>query len=57
MGDTVNKIFLANKDNVLLEFTATCDIQDVNVKNKYIDKIIYNFDLKNLEKLDTQKSL
>jgi type III restriction enzyme len=48
--DTVNKIFLANKDNVLLEFTATCDIQDVNVKSKYIDKIIYNFDLKEFRK-------
>ena len=48
--DTVNRIFLANKDNVLLEFTATCDIQDINVKNKYLDKIIYNFDLKEFRK-------
>ena len=48
--DTVNKIFFANKDNVLLEFTATCDIQDINVKNKYLDKIIYNFDLKEFRK-------
>ena len=48
--DTVNKIFLANKDNVLLEFTATCDVQDINVKNKYLDKIIYNFDLREFRK-------
>lgn len=48
--DTINKLFLANKDNVLLEFTATCDIQDVNVKSKYIDKIVYNFDLKEFRK-------
>ncbi len=48
--DTVSKIFLANKDNVLLEFTATCDIKDVNVKSKYLDKIIYNFDLKEFRK-------
>lgn len=48
--DTVNKIFLANKDNVLLEFTATCDVQDINVKSKYLDKIIYNFDLKEFRK-------
>lgn len=48
--DTVNRIFLANKDNVLLEFTATCDIQDLNVKNKYLDKIVYNFDLKEFRK-------
>ncbi|MXR07580.1 DEAD/DEAH box helicase [Mycoplasma hyorhinis] len=44
--DTVYKILLANKDNVLLEFTATCDVQDVKVKNKYLDKIVFNFDLK-----------
>ena len=48
--DTVSKIFLANKDNVLLEFTATCDIKDVNIKSKYLDKIIYNFDLKEFRK-------
>lgn len=48
--DTVNSIFLANKDNVLLEYTATCDIQDLNVRAKYLDKIIYNFDLKEFRK-------
>ncbi len=48
--DTVNRIFYANKDNVLLEFTATCDLQDVNVKNKYLDKIVFNFDLKEFRK-------
>ena len=48
--DTVNHIFYANKDNVLLEFTATCDLQDNNVKNKYIDKIVFNFDLKEFRK-------
>lgn len=44
--DTVNRILFANKDNVLLEYTATCDVQDINVKNKYLDKIVFNFDLK-----------
>lgn len=44
--DTVNRILFANKDNVLLEYTATCDVQDVNVRNKYLDKIVYNFDLR-----------
>jgi len=48
--DTVNRILLANRDNVLLEFTATCDVQDINVKSKYLDKIIYNFDLKEFRK-------
>lgn len=44
--DTVYKMLLANKDNVLLEYTATCDLRDSNVEAKYKDKIIYNFSLK-----------
>lgn len=48
--DTVNSIFYANKDNVLLEFTATCDVKDTNVKLKYLDKIVFNFDLKEFRK-------
>lgn len=48
--DTVNRIFYANKDNVLLEYTATCDLQDANVKQKYIDKIVFNFDLREFRK-------
>lgn len=44
--DTVFKMLLANKDNVLLEYTATCDLRDKNVEAKYKDKIIYNFSLK-----------
>jgi len=43
---TVNSIFRANKDNVLLEYTATCDIKDPNVNAKYLDKIIFNYRLK-----------
>ena len=43
--DTVYKLLLANKDNVLLEYTATCDTRDPNVEQKYLDKIIYNFRL------------
>lgn len=42
---TVNRIFRANRDNVLLEFTATADLQDLNVKNKYLDKIVYDYTL------------
>lgn len=43
--ETVNNIFHANKDNVLLEYTATCDTKDPAVLNKYLDKIVFNFDL------------
>ena len=44
--DTVYQILLANKNNVLLEYTATCDLRDANVERKYTDKIIFNFRLK-----------
>jgi len=44
--DTINGILFANKDNVLLEYTATCDIKDPNVLSKYIDKMVFNFNLK-----------
>lgn len=36
-----------NRDSIMLEFTATADLKDSNVKNKYLDKIIYNYPLIN----------
>lgn len=42
---SINRIFHANRDNVLLEFTATADLQDPNVKKKYLDKIVYDYTL------------
>ena len=42
---TIERIFRANRDNALLEFTATADLQDPNVKKKYIDKIVYDYTL------------
>lgn len=42
---TVNKIFRANRDNALLEFTATADLLDSNVRDKYLDKIVYDYTL------------
>jgi type III restriction enzyme len=47
---TIDQIFLANKDNVLFEFTATCDLKDPKVLSKYEDKIVFNFDLKEFRK-------
>lgn len=44
---TVRSAFLANRDNVLLEFTATADVQDKNVRAKYLDKIVMNYPLLN----------
>ncbi len=34
-----------NKDNILLEFTATCDLNNQNIKAKYINKIIFDYPL------------
>ena len=39
--------FYSNKNSILLEFTATADLKDKNVEEKYRDKIIYNYPLKN----------
>lgn len=42
---TIEGIFRANRDNVLLEFTATADLKDPNVEKKYLDKIVYDYTL------------
>lgn len=34
-----------NKDSIMLEFTATCDLKDNNVLAKYKDKIVFNYPL------------
>lgn len=44
---TVDRIFISNKDNVLLEFTATCDLENTDIKRKYLKKIVCNYPLKN----------
>lgn len=43
---SVMNAFRSNKDNILLEFTATADLKDPNVEQKYKDKIIFNYPLK-----------
>ncbi len=42
---TVNRIFGANADNVLLEFTATCDLKNKDILAKYENKIIFDYPL------------
>lgn len=42
---SVEYIFRANRDNILLEFTATADLKDPNVNKKYLDKIIFDYPL------------
>lgn len=47
---TVTKIFNANADNYLLEFTATADLQNSLIKEKYQDKLIFDYPLKQFRK-------
>lgn len=47
---TVNKIFRSNPENILLEFTATVDFEDENIKNKYFDKLLFDYPLKQFRK-------
>ena len=44
--DTVERIFRQNESNLLLEFTATLDYTHSNVKNKYRNKVLYKYDLR-----------
>lgn len=43
---TVMKIFQSNEKNVLLEFTATADLTNPFIAEKYYDKIIFDYPLK-----------
>ena len=43
---TVSRIFNANRDNVLLEFTATCDLKNPFILAEYEKKIIFDYDLR-----------
>jgi type III restriction enzyme len=43
---TVEKILKSDIKNILLEFTATIDLSNQNIRQKYEDKIIFQYDLK-----------
>lgn len=42
---TVNRIFGSNTENILLEFTATCDTKNTEILAKYENKIIFDYPL------------
>ena len=44
--DTVERIFRQNEGNLLLEFTATLDYTHSNVVDKYRNKVLYRYDLR-----------
>lgn len=42
---SVTNALRSNKDSIMLEFTATCDLKDRSVLDKYRDKIVFNYPL------------
>ncbi len=44
--NTVETIFKQNQENLLLEFTATLDYTQEDIVGKYLDKVIYKYDLR-----------
>lgn len=44
--NTVMNILNSHNENILLEFTATIDLSNEYIVEKYLDKIIYKYDLK-----------
>ena len=45
--DIIMIAFHSNKDSILLEFTATVDLKNKDIENKYKNNIIFNYPLKN----------
>ena len=43
--NTVEQIFRSNVDNLLLEFTATHDYETPAMRDKYLNKVLYRYDL------------
>ena len=44
--NTVERVFLQNEDNLLLEFTATLDYAHSQIADKYQNKVLYRYDLR-----------
>ena len=42
---TVRNIFSRHSDNILLEFTATCDLDNAQIKAEYENKIVFDYPL------------
>ncbi len=43
---TVNNLFNSNTENIMLEYTATVDLANAAIHEKYKDKILYEYSLK-----------
>lgn len=44
--ETVKSIFNRNHENILLEFTATCDVKNPMIFKEYENKIVFDYQLK-----------
>ena len=57
---TVTSLFRDNKENVMLEFTATCDLENANIEKKYKGhpaQILFNYPLQEFRKSGYTKEL
>jgi len=44
--NTIKSIFNANSSNIMLEFTATADLTEPNIKEKYQDIVLFDYPLR-----------
>lgn len=42
---TIKRMFESNSENVMIEFTATADLTNKEIKVKYLDKLLFKYDL------------
>ena len=57
---TINNIYYSNKDNILLEFTATCDLKNPYILEKYLNNpanIIFDYSLRKFRQSGYTKDL
>jgi len=55
--NTVERVFKSNHNNMLLEFTATQDYEKTAMIHKYLDKVIYCYDLRSFRKEGFSKEI
>jgi len=55
--NTIQSIHRQNTDNILLEFTATMDLETPQIEAKYADKAIFKYDLKEFRREGYSKEI
>ena len=54
---TIKTLFKSNAENILLEFTATCNLEKPEIKAEYEDKIIFDYSLLKFYKAGYSKEI